>query len=77
VGGQIDPNSIPHGKIDDPLAECVHQTGTVLVRNDLREWRRCAIARAAPRLPVGGVDTGDENADPHLARPRFDHIAID
>jgi hypothetical protein len=77
VGGQVDPNSIPHRKIDDPLAECVDQTGTVLVRSDLREWRRCTIARAAPRLPVGGVDTGDENADPHLARPRLSHIAID
>jgi hypothetical protein len=77
VGGQIDPNSIPDRKIDDPLADCVEQTGTVLVRSDLRERRRCTIARAVPRLPVGGVDTGDENADPHFARPRLSHLTID
>jgi hypothetical protein len=76
VAGQIYPHSIPYSKVHDPLAECVDQTGTVLVRRYLWERRRRTIARAAPRLPVGGVDAGDENAEPYLAWPRLCHIAI-
>jgi hypothetical protein len=76
VPREIHPDAIAHGKIDDPLPDGVDHTSAVLVRSYLRERRRCAIARAKAGLPIGGVDTGDDNADTDLARPRFDHIAI-
>ena len=67
----------PTARSVDPLPDGVDHTSAVLVRRDLRERRRCAIAGAEARLPVGGVDTGDDDADPDLARPWFGHVAID
>ena len=60
VAGQIHPDSIPYGKINDPLPDRVDDTRAVLIRSHLRERRRCAVARAKARLPVGGVDAGDD-----------------
>jgi hypothetical protein len=76
VASEIHPNPITHGNIHYALPDCVDDTGTVLVRRHLRKRRRPAIAGTKPRLPVGGVDTGDGDADTDLARPRFSHIAI-
>jgi hypothetical protein len=76
VASEIHPDTIPHGKVQDPLPECVDDTCTVLVRRYLRERRRCAITGTQARLPVGGVDTGNDHTDTHLARPRFGQIAI-
>src|SRR5215217_8103630 len=42
-----------------------------------REWRGRAVAGAEARLPVGGVDTRDSDADSDLARLRVRYIAID
>jgi hypothetical protein len=76
VAGEIHPDAIADGKILDLLPHCVDYTSTILVGGDLGERRRRAIARAKARLPVGGVDTGDDNPDPNLARTGFGHVAI-
>jgi len=77
VGREIYPDSIAYGKICDALPNGIDNTSAVLVRRYLGERWCCAIARAEARLPVGGVDTRDDDADSDLARPRFGHIAID
>jgi hypothetical protein len=76
VARKIHPGAIAHSKIDDPLPDGVDHTSAVLVRRYLRERRCCTVTRAKAGLPIGGVDTGDDDADTDLARPRFDHIAI-
>src|SRR5215212_5393967 len=63
-------------KVRHPLAHCVDDTGTVLVRGHLRERRGGAVAGAQARLPVGGVDTRDSDAHTDLAGLRVRYIAI-
>jgi hypothetical protein len=77
VAGEKGPDAIPYRKANDPLPEGVDDTCTVLVRSHLWERRRCTVAGAKARLPVGGVDAGDDDADTDFAWPRFDEIAID
>jgi hypothetical protein len=77
VAGEKDPYAIPHREANDTLPEGVDDTCTVLVRSDLWERRRCTVAGAKARLPVGRVDAGDDDADTDFARARFDDIAID
>ena len=77
VAGEIDPDAIADGKILDTLPEGVDHARTVLVRRDLGERRRCAIAGAEAGLPVGRVDTRDDDADPDLARSWLGHVAVD
>ena len=67
----------PRGDPNDALPEGVDDTRTVLVRSHLRERRRCTVTGAEARLPVGGVDAGDDDADADFAWPWFDYIAID
>src|SRR5215218_4535864 len=63
VACEIHPDAIAHGKVLDALPHCVDHTRTVLVRSYLWEGRRCTAAPAKARLPVGGVDTRDDNAN--------------
>lgn len=77
VPSQIHPDAISHGKVRDTLPDCVDDTGTVLVRNYLRERRSRPIAGPKAGLPVGWVDTGDDDANTDFARRRFNDIAID
>jgi hypothetical protein len=73
---EIHPDPIADSKVLDMLPHCVDDAGTILVWSYLGERWRCAIARAQAGLPVGRVHTGDDNADPNLARTRFGDIAI-
>jgi hypothetical protein len=77
VASEIYPNAIPHGKIHDPLPECIDDACTVLVWSYLRERRRCTVTGAKAGLPVGGVDAGDDDVDADFAGRRFGQIAID
>jgi hypothetical protein len=77
MAGEIHPDAITHGKVLDVLPERVDDTRTVLVRSYLRKRRRCTVAGTKPRLPVGGVDAGDDDVDTDLAGPWFGQIAID
>ena len=69
MAGQIHPNTISHRKINNPLPDRVDDTRTVLIRNHLRERRRCTVARAEAQLPVGGIDAGrpSRGHGPHQA----------
>ncbi len=77
VAGEKHPDPIPHSKVRHPLADCVDDSGTVLVRSHLRERRGGTVAGAQARLPVGGVDTRDDDADSDLAGLRVRYVAID
>jgi hypothetical protein len=77
VTGEIHADPITHGQVCDALPDGVDYPGTVLVRSHLRKRQRRTGSGAQPRLPVGGVDPRDDDADTDLAGPRFNHIAID
>jgi hypothetical protein len=64
------------GKVHNP-PECVDDTRTVLVRSHLRNGGAPPAPEPMTGLPVGGVHSGDDDADMDLAKPRFRQIAID
>jgi hypothetical protein len=74
--GEIHPDAISHGKVSNPLAKCIDDASAVLIWNHLRKRRRCTVPGAKPRLPVGWVHTGNDDADAHFARRWFDDVAI-
>src|SRR5215213_6561809 len=77
VAREKHPDPIPGCQLRYPLAHCVDDTGTVLVRSHLRERRGGAVAGAQARLPIGGVDTRDSDADSDLTGLRVRYIPID
>jgi hypothetical protein len=77
VAGEIHPDAITHGKVLNAVPERIDDTCAVLVGSYLRKRRRCTVAGTKARLPVGGVDARDDDADTDLARPRFGQIAVD
>jgi hypothetical protein len=76
VAGEIYPNTVTHSKIPDAVTYGIDHTRTVLVRCDLWKRRGCPFARSKARLPVSGVDAGDNDTDTDLVRARFGDIPI-
>src|SRR4029453_7196655 len=63
MAGEIHPDAISHGKVSNPLAECIDHASAVLIRSHLRKRRRCTVPGAKPRLPVGRVHTENNDAN--------------
>jgi len=76
MAGEIHPDVISNGKVNNPLTECIDHPSAVLIGSHLRKRRSCTVPGAKPRLPVGRVHTGNNDADAHFARPWFDDVAI-
>jgi hypothetical protein len=76
VPGEVHPHAISRSEVHDTVPDCVNDACTVLVGSYLRERRRRTVAGAKARLPVGGVDTGDSDANPDLTWRRLDDITI-
>ena len=76
VGRLPDPHPETEQRRLDALADGVDDPGAVLVR-DLRRVDGGTRPGAATRLPVGRVDAGAVDPDPHLARPGIGHRPLD
>src|SRR5580700_3606764 len=67
-GSHPDPYALSDAAFVDALADGVDDTGAIVMR-DLEAVDR-PRGRAAPRLPVGGIDPGQRHPHLNLARSR-------